>query len=172
MRGVGMIVVASALAVGLAGCGQKSEEPVMPEATPAVSEAPAAEPAGPTPEQLHEQKEMLSKLPAPYNTADLDNGQRQFGLCRSCHTIVKGAGNMTGPNLYGVYKTKAAEVPGFDFSDAMKASGLTWDTATLDKWLSDPQALVPGTKMTFLGVKDPKDRTDIIAYIATQRDEH
>lgn len=171
MRGVGMIVIAGALAAGLAGCGQKSEAPVMPEPTPAASETPAAEPAGPTPEELHEQQEMLAKLPAPYNTADLENGQRQFGLCRSCHTIAKGGANMTGPDLYGVFGTKAAEVPGFDFSDAMKASGLTWDAPTLDTWLANPAALVPNTKMTFLGVKDAKNRQDIVAYIATQRDD-
>ena len=171
MRGVGRIVVAGALAAGLAGCGQKSEAPVMPAPAPAASETPAAEPAALTPEQLHEQQEMLAKLPAPFNTADLDNGARQFGLCRSCHTIAKGGANMTGPDLYGVFGTKAAEVPGFDFSDAMKASGLTWDAPTLDKWLTNPAALVPNTKMTFLGVKDAKNRRDIVAYVATQRDD-
>ena len=90
---------------------------------------------------------------------------------KSCHNLENGGPNLTGPNLYGVFGTKAAAVPGFDFSDDMKHSGFTWDAATLDKWITDPRAALPQTKMTFLGVKDAKDRADIVAYVAIQRDK-
>ena len=164
MRGIAVLALALGAACLLSGCG-KSEEPVMPSTPPPAPEAAA--PAAPTPDQL----KMLAALPAPYNTADPVNGMAKFALCRSCHTITKGGPNLTGPNLYGVFGTKAAAVPGFDFSDDMKNSGFTWDAPTLDKWITDPRAALPQTKMTFLGVKDPKDRADIVAYVAIQRDK-
>jgi cytochrome c len=165
MRGVPVLVLSLGAAALLSGCGKKSEEPVMPtpqSAAPVASAAPAAPSA--------DQQKMLAALPAPYNTADPVNGEAKFALCKSCHTITKGGPNLTGPNLYGVYGSKAASVAGFDFSDALKASGLTFDAPTLDKWINDPQSDVHGTKMTFAGVKDPKDRADIVAYVALQRD--
>ena len=163
MRGIAVLALALGAAALLSGCG-KSEEPVMPSTQAAAPEA--APSTAPTPDQL----KMLAALPAPYNTADPVNGMAKFALCRSCHTITKGGPNLTGPNLYGVYGTKAAAVPGFDFSDDMKHSGFTWDAPTLDKWITDPRAALPQTKMTFLGVKDAKDRADIVAYVAIQRD--
>ncbi len=98
-------------------------------------------------------------------------GEQKFAQCRSCHAIVKGAPNLTGPNLWGVFGQKAAQVPDFNFSDGLKAASLTFDAPTLDKWLENPRGLVPETKMTFVGVKDPKDRQDVIAYLATQKDQ-
>jgi len=107
----------------------------------------------------------LAKLPAPYNTADLANGESKFALCSTCHTLAKGGPNMTGPNLYGVFGRKEGATPGFAYSDPLKATGWTWDAAHIDSWITDPKAAVPGTKMTFAGLKDPKDRTDVIAYL-------
>jgi cytochrome c len=72
---------------------------------------------------------------------------------------------MTGPNLYGVFGRKAASVPGFSYSDPLKAAGWKWDAQHIDTWITDPKADLPGTKMTFAGLKDPKDRTDVIAYL-------
>jgi cytochrome c len=110
-------------------------------------------------------KKLLAELPSPYNAADLANGEAHFSLCKSCHTIVQGGADMTGPNLYGVVGRKAASKLGYSYSEALKAKGFIWDAPTLDQWLSGPQALVPGTKMSFPGLKDPIDRRDVIGYL-------
>ena len=111
---------------------------------------------------------MLASLPAPYNTADLANGQTKFGLCQSCHTITPGGANMTGPNLHGVFGKTAASHPDYKYSDALKAAGFVWDGDKLNQWLEKPQTFLPGTKMTFAGLKEPKDRADLIAYLMVE----
>lgn len=129
--------------------------------------APAAVPAASGPRDS-EKAALLASLPAPYNTGDLANGQSKFALCRSCHTITEGGPTLTGPNLFGVFGRKAGGVPGYAYSDAVKAAGFTWDGEHLDKWLANPRLFMPGTKMTFAGLKDPKDRIDLIAYLKVE----
>jgi cytochrome c len=108
---------------------------------------------------------LMAELPAPYDSADPARGRNLFALCSACHSIAEGGANMVGPNLYGVYGAAAAAKPGFAYSRPLKASGWTWDAARLDAWLADPQAALPGTKMVFLGVKDPQQRADLIAHL-------
>ena len=115
-----------------------------------------------------EKKALLAALPAPYNAGDLDNGQRKFALCRSCHTITQGGPDMTGPNLYGVFGRKAGSKPGYRYSDVVKNAGFDWDAEHLDKWLSSPRTFMPGTKMSFLGIPNEKDRVDLIAYLKVE----
>lgn len=74
---------------------------------------------------------------------------------------------MTGPSLFGVFGRKSAELPGFRYSPADKSAHLTWDAATLDKYLVAPRAMIPGTRMTYTGEKDPQKRADLIAYLAS-----
>lgn len=157
MRNAVMLSVVGACAL-LAGCGQGGGEK--------TAEAPAA-PAPPEPTAAEKQA-LLAALPAPYNTADLANGKQKFGMCRSCHTIVPGGANMTGPNLHGVFGRKAGEVASYKYSDAVKNAGFVWDADHLDKWLAEPRTFLPGTKMSFAGLKDPKDRVDLIAYLKVE----
>ncbi len=136
----------------LAACGQGGGQ-----GGGSASQSPAAVPA--------ESKALLDQLPAPYRDADLENGAAHFSLCRSCHTITKDGANMTGPNLYGVFGSKAAGKADYSYSNALKAKAPTWDAATLNQWLAGPQAFAPGTKMSFVGLKDDTDRRDVIGYL-------
>jgi len=96
---------------------------------------------------------------------DAQRGAQVFRQCMACHSTVP-AEHLTGPSLARVYGRKAGSAEDFRrYSDALKKSGLVWDEATLDKWLANPEALVPGTTMTFPGIKDPGQRADVIAYL-------
>lgn len=127
----------------------------------------ASAPAAPSASDI-EKAALVAALPAPYNTGDLANGQSRFALCRSCHTIAEGGPDMTGPNLHGVFGRQAGTKPGYKYSDAVQAAGFIWDGEHLDKWLADPRGFMPGTKMSFAGLKDPKDRIDLIAYLKVE----
>ncbi len=99
--------------------------------------------------------------------ADASAGQKVFkSQCSICHSAVKG-NNGLGPSLFGVYGTKAGQVPGYKFSEANEKSGLVLDAATLDKYLENPRGVVPGTKMTYAGLKNADQRADLIAYLAS-----
>lgn len=161
-RTVSMIAALGAAAL-LAACSKPAAPgPDQPAAPTEPASAPAAAPAALTDA---EKKAALAELPAAYQTADLDNGQARFALCKSCHTAIEGGGDMTGPNLFAVFGRKAGTKAGFAYSDAMKSSGITWDADKLNIWITKPSALVPGTKMTYVGMQDAKDRTDLIAYL-------
>jgi cytochrome c len=100
-----------------------------------------------------------------------ESGERTFNQqCKACHAVEKDAPSPLGPNLFGVIGRKAGSAAGFASSDAMKASGITWDEASLADYLKDPKAKVPETKMVFAGLKRPAQLADVIAYLkkATQ----
>lgn len=101
---------------------------------------------------------------APSATGDAANGQAVFeDRCTLCHAP---AGGGQGPSLKGVVGRKAGSLPGFNYSAALAASGLTWTAANLDRFLAGPSALVPGTAMQAM-IPDPAQRRDLIAYLAT-----
>jgi len=99
------------------------------------------------------------------NAADIKKGQKVFKKCKACHTLKAGGKNKIGPNLHGIVGRKAASIEGFKFSAAMKASGIVWDAATLDKFLTKPRKLVPKTKMSFAGLRKQPQRDNLIAYL-------
>lgn len=88
-----------------------------------------------------------------------------FGPCAVCHSVKQGERSGFGPNLYGVAGTRAGEGAGYGFSPAMKNAKVVWDRETLDRFITTPQAVVPGTKMAFPGVKDPARRKAIVDYL-------
>lgn len=100
-----------------------------------------------------------------YAAADIASGEKVFKKCKACHKLEDGA-NATGPFLYGIVDRGVAAVE-FGFSDAMAAHGGTWTPEALNEFLARPKDYIPGTKMTFTGLKSESDRADVIAYLAT-----
>ena len=109
---------------------------------------------------------LIAAGSAAASAQDADAGKSVFNKCRACHSPDAGK-NMVGPSLHGVVGRKAGSVEGFNYSDAMKVSGKTWDDATLDAYIADPKGAVPGNKMVFVGIKDETDRKNIIAFLKT-----
>jgi cytochrome c len=98
---------------------------------------------------------------------DIQRGQREFLLCKACHAVAAGAPNKVGPNLHGVFGRKVASAPGFVYSAALKAGEWVWTDEMLDRWLTKPSAVAPGTTMAFAGLAKPEDRQALIAYLKT-----
>ncbi len=98
---------------------------------------------------------------------DAKRGEAVFAVCKTCHVVDKGV-NRIGPSLAGVFGRHSSMAPGYTYSAANKKSGLTWDAPTLFKYLEAPQKIVPGTKMTYAGLKDAQKRADVIAYLKTK----
>ncbi len=139
MRLTATTITAASLALALAGCGSPPEDKTASDsAAPATSAAPAAADAKPA----------------------------AFAQCAACHSVEPGK-NGVGPSLAGVFGSKAGSVAGYVYSPANKNSGLTWDEATLDTYLTAPMKTVPGTKMSYAGMGDAAQRAAIIAYMKT-----
>jgi cytochrome c len=92
-------------------------------------------------------------------------GQRVFGACAACHSL-QADQNMTGPSLADLWGRKAGSLPSFNrYSRALKSATVVWNDKTLDEWIDDPQHLVPGNEMTFAGIKDDRQRADLLAFL-------
>jgi cytochrome c len=104
-------------------------------------------------------------LAASAQAQDAAAGEKDFVVCRACHQIGPGAKIAVGPVLNGVVGRKAGTYPGYDYSPANKDSGLVWTPEELDKYLTNPQTVVPHTKMIFPGLKDAQKRKNVIAYL-------
>ena len=161
IRTTSLFGLTTALALALAGCG--------PSGGSASNTAAATAPPAAAPTLTDAQKKaLIAQLPAAYQAADLSNGEAKFALCRSCHTTAPGGDDMTGPNLWGIFGRKAGSKASFTYSDDLKNAGWTWDADRIDKWITNPRAVLPGTKMTFIGMPDPNDRRDVVAFLKVQ----
>ena len=108
---------------------------------------------------------------AAAQSGDATRGERLFNQqCKTCHTVEKDGRNGVGPNLFGIFGSKAGAVQGFSFSEAMQKSGIVWDDKTMAEYLKDPKTRVPDGKMVYAGLKQQAQLDDMIAYLrkATQ----
>ncbi|HMM89791.1 copper-containing nitrite reductase [Bradyrhizobium sp.] len=138
-------------------------------APPPTQTAQAAQPPQPAAPMTHNHAPTpattgQSPAPQPAMTGDAAAGRQVFRKCQACHSLDAGK-NGVGPSLARIVGEKAGAVPGYNFSSAMKASNLTWDAATLDAYLTDPQKVVPGNKMPFPGLKTDRERSAVIALL-------
>jgi cytochrome c len=97
-------------------------------------------------------------------------GRRAFAVCGACHTATAGGAALIGPNLWGVVGRPVASVRDFDYSADFEALGGTWTPERLDRFLTNPMAFAPGTRMGYAGVADPVERAALVAYLATLQD--
>jgi cytochrome c len=124
--------------------------------TSATAAAPAA---GATPVKLD-----IKDASGVQVSGDPVQGKSVFVQCQTCHTTQAGV-NKVGPSLHGIIGRHSGAVPGFNYSTANKGSGIVWTEQELWVYLENPQKTVPGTYMTFTGIKDPQKRADVIAYL-------
>jgi cytochrome c len=101
----------------------------------------------------------------PGHAQDAASGEKIFVQCKACHQIGENAKNAVGPVLNGLFGRKAGTIEGYSYSSANKNSGITWDEATFREYIRDPKAKIPGTKMAFSGLKNPKQIDDVVAYL-------
>ena len=110
-------------------------------------------------------------LGAAIAAASVDEGAKVARKCKACHDISKGGKNKIGPELYGVVGREIASKPDFHYSSALSGkSGMEWTYENLNAFLTDPRKWAPGTKMTFAGIKDDKERAAVIAYLRSEND--
>jgi cytochrome c len=109
-------------------------------------------------------------LPRGAAAADAAAGEKVFARCKICHSVQAGAPSPVGPNLHGMFGRKAGSVEGYNYSEAMKNSGIVWDDESLAKYLRDPRGSLPGNKMAFPGLKNDDEMANLLAYLhqATQ----
>jgi cytochrome c len=138
--------------------------PAKPGYEVAVQEEPAGGATG------GEQAPADEPLPVRLASADVARGETSSKKCAACHTFGKGEPNRVGPNLWGVVGRQKASEAGFNYSAAMKAQKGNWTLEDLDKYLTNPRAVVPGTNMTFAGIPRGKERADLLAFLNGKAD--
>jgi cytochrome c len=107
---------------------------------------------------------LLAATPLAFADGDAARGEKRFEECVACHALEKGKESV-GPDLHGVFGRKAGETAEFRYSPALKRSGIVWSEQTIDTFIADPQAVIPGNRMPFAGVPDASARADLIAYL-------
>lgn len=161
-------------AVAPAAAGPEPAVAAAPAPDPAVAAAAAAPAAVPEPAAVAApatadppaDPDLRSRVAA----ADPAAGAAEGAVCAACHTIEEGAGPLIGPNLYGILGAAVARSAGFNYSPgmvALGAAGATWTVERLDAFLANPDAAVPGTRMTLSGIEDPAERANLIAWLRT-----
>src|SRR6201994_906615 len=108
-----------------------------------------------------------SSLASAALAQDAAAGKASFNKCLPCHSIGEGAKNKVGPELNGLDGRKSGTVPDYNYSDANKNSGITWNEANFKEYIKDPKAKVPGIKMFFAGIKNEKEVNDLWAYVSS-----
>ncbi|MBI1402324.1 MAG: c-type cytochrome [Porphyrobacter sp.] len=159
----GWVLFAAGLGLGLSILSGKyfhGDKPERPEKMGYVVEGVVEEDAA-GPAEMSIEEALNAKPQAELVAA----GEKVFAKCQSCHNAEQGGANGVGPNLYGVLGANVANHPGFSYSAELKAHGGKWDWDSMNQWLKNPKAYVPGTKMGFAGLSKVEDRAAVAAYL-------
>jgi len=147
------VILPVVTAILLSACGNSAADSVKDTAaSPQTPSATKLAAAADTPELSPEE-------------AQLRLGKKVYKKCKTCHTFDEGGRNRVGPNLYGIMGAKIAAKEGFAYSKAFKASDIVWSDDNLDAYLKKPKDFLPGTRMSFVGLKKESDREAVIAYL-------
>ncbi|MEM7690110.1 MAG: c-type cytochrome [Pseudomonadota bacterium] len=147
-------LAAGLLTLALAACGSSEPDPVVEQIIIREPGEPAA-------------NAVIEEAAAAAGDVDLVAlGEDAFQQCTGCHNADPGGPNMAGPNLHGIVGKAAAANSDYPYSEALANAGLTWDAATLDRFLANPAAYVEGTSMVAGAVRSGEDRAAIVAYLA------
>lgn len=166
-------IALSAAILSACGGGEENKQPATQAApTPAQTSTqrastPQAPAPNPTPVEVEPSPEFAN-LPTPYVDADFARGKRVWRQCSSCHTLAADADHLVGPNLYGIFGRQVGSAEGFNYSSAVQEAGFIWTPEKLDEWLTSPRNFLPGNRMSFAGVRKPKDRNNVIAYLMSE----
>jgi cytochrome c len=155
----GVIAMISIIGSGMLVSPSELEKP----AYPIEGVADTAKPTAPAAEAIPPVTPLLAK-------ADVDHGAQIARQCQACHNFAKGGPNMVGPNLWGVVGGPHDHKADYSYSEALQKFPGNWDYESINKFITKPQAYVPGTKMGFAGLKKPEDRADVIAWLRQQAD--
>ena len=142
-----LLVPALVIGLLLAACAEGGDS-AAPTATPAAGAAAA----------IPDLKTLMA-------VADPDKGTVLFLQCRACHSLEAGGANKVGPNLHGVFGRQAGLAPGYAYSEAVSNAKIVWSDETLNAWLMRPSDFLPGNHMVFVGIRQPEDRANLIAYL-------
>ncbi|MER2520007.1 MAG: cytochrome c family protein [Bdellovibrionales bacterium] len=185
---IGKIVAATTVALSVAAgayvAADAAIKPVMPPQSqtaaqvasprvavataPTTPTAPAAPQAPTAPAAAASAPDLATMLAS----ANPDAGKAYAKTCAACHSFDKSGANKVGPNLYGIVGAKHAHMPGFKYSDAMKAlADKVWTFEALDEYLRSPKTAIPGNRMAYAGIKSDKDRVNVIAWLRALSDK-
>jgi cytochrome c len=154
----------------VSACSQKPAEDPGAAAPTGTAAAPteAAAPAAGVVKVAVDNVDTLDGTKLASFTGTAAAGEKVFAVCKTCHAVEAGK-NMIGPSLHAIQGRTSGSVPGYTYSAANKNSGIVWNNEKLFQYLENPQRIVPGTKMTYTGLKDPQKRADVIAYLDEQK---
>lgn len=107
----------------------------------------------------------IALVPFAAAAQDVAAGEKSFNKCRACHQVGETAKNTVGPVMNGLFGRKSGTIEGYNYSDANKNSGITWDEAVFAEYIKDPKAKMPGTKMAFAGIKNEQEIKDLTAFL-------
>ena len=164
IEGVAPVDLASVQRSWPAGLSRPGDEALMRGYMANIEKAVLPVPAGGTAGPAAAAPVDLGTLLA---SADPERGKSTAKMCASCHTFEQGGANRVGPNLWGVVGGDVAGKGGFAYSPAVAGHPGAWTYEELDRWLASPARAIPGNKMAFNGVRNPRDRANLLAYLAT-----